>query len=465
MTERYSWFAWRVGREVHGVVLDAAGHAVERVSVVATSQGSPQVRRNVSTDADGAFRIRGMPPGQVQLRARTRSRPVAHVRASAVAGDTDVVLRLPLEPAKRELSLVILDSNGAPVPRARAEVLSARESPREVSVRDGRATFLLTREQEEDMARGRWRVRVRDARTVDRERLPLGPALSEPLVAKQRTVRVVLGPERDIRGCVLSPDGEPIPDAIVSTQAARPGRPGAFFRSGGDSVETDVEGRFRLRYLGPGPHRVTVDAGPRFLPLSLDTDAGGRDVTLQLRAAGSARVRVLGPDASPIAGARLWAVPVALRSRSRQTPRRRANRGGGAITGAGGEALLSRLDPDARYDLVVSSGREDVQAHVVEDWMPARTTVLRLQEAMVIRGRLVTPDGRPVPGRRVELLDYPGGFGRRSDESGYFRMTGLVPGTYTLRVRALGTSSPDARPIERSISKSARDLRIVVPLH
>jgi hypothetical protein len=213
---------------------------------------------------------------------------------------------------------------------------------------------------------------------------------------------IVLHPAGHIRGRVVAADGTPVAGAFVAysnpqeaaTDAIPPRDDCADHPDWG--VETDARGRFTLT-----PPRTTwydlearADGHPwTSLGRRLHVEEGVTiyGIEIWLPAGATVSGRVLTPAGEPLAGARVFA------SSSHDQHRAVADGTGGyRLSGVG----------SGRHSLVaeIGEGEESSQAEREIDVVPGENRVdltLVRKVTYEVRGRVVGPDGLPVPGARV----------------------------------------------------------------
>ncbi|RBP45123.1 thiol-disulfide isomerase/thioredoxin [Roseimicrobium gellanilyticum] len=103
---------------VAGVLMDSAGKPVEGIQVYATGEG--QRSTQARTDERGQFRIEGLAKGYVHLRATLeKEESTSEVGEWVKGGDAEVKLTFPA--ADGEVSGMVVDAAGNPVPAAKVE--------------------------------------------------------------------------------------------------------------------------------------------------------------------------------------------------------------------------------------------------------------------------------------------------------------------------------------------------------
>jgi hypothetical protein len=239
----------------------------------------------------------------------------------------------------------------------------------------------------------------------------------------EREVVMVLHRAGHITGRLVDPDGHPVPQAILEVLAdGRPFAQGSNFSP--NQVWTNPQGRFRIQV--PFHASVSLVAVERVQPDRtvwagrLDgLEAGAENVELRLAPVASDRtldVRVLRPDGTPAKDVQVYA-------RVRATNVEGAN----VRTDAQGRAHLTGL-PAARIGVHARPTPETVgaaawlEAYAAEVEPAGQEVILRFEEAILLRGRVVDTAGRPVAGASVGAIrdwDRPLTF-VETDEDGRF---------------------------------------------
>lgn len=313
---------------LEGEVRDARGEPCAGVVVTVRSEVAARPRA-ATTDAQGRFRLAGLPAGTSRL--LLDGQPAGEVALPAAQPLRRVLpeaarLRVRAregEPALEGLvTLALRPAPGSAGPGSGA--------PRNTSVRsvEGEARFT-------GLPPGRWQVQVLCGEREARSELALEPAASEgegaPLLV------LSFGPRAALEGTVLDAAGQPLPGAEVHVdRLAEDGRP----QPGGLHLRTDAQGRWRAQPGAPGRLRLRASApGGRHagapVEALLDLGAGAQEAPrLQLAAHARLRVRVQDPEGRPLPGA-LVAVLPAMEGSSLGAQQARCN--------AEGEAALANL--------------------------------------------------------------------------------------------------------------------------
>jgi RNA polymerase sigma factor (sigma-70 family) len=234
------------GAIVRGVVRNAADVPV-RGAEVEVGDWDELAHFVARSAADGSFELRGLPAGELEVKAKSDKDGRARQRVHTEAGQRatcDLLLSRGLE-----LRGHVLNEHGEPVAKAMVECI-ANQSPGgdtwftfEHTDAEGRFTAANCPEEGSIsvrvQAQGIDELRLRD---VDPKQSPLELRVQ---TAAQRTARIV--------GRVLTPDGKPLANVSVH----------AFRRDRADQTgihATDQDGRFALGPLAPGTWDLEVRA-------------------------------------------------------------------------------------------------------------------------------------------------------------------------------------------------------------
>lgn len=409
---------WEVtrGLAIRGVVVDASGKPVPRVSVSASPKPDPSQPRahqtgtwGGDTDAQGKFELAGLLPGEYQISLNVweppRATPPKPIPATLTKGKDLEGLRLEL-PATGEVKGSVRDPKGNPIPRANVSMHDGVNWQNTAAGDDGSFSFPFVAAGEYRLtARRGWGDEMRAPGTSDDD------VQGEKVTVREGGVEEVkLVVERSdgrITGVVRDADGGPLADAFIeatresdsatqaSGQAVRSGRWGSFWQT---PELTDPDGRFELEDLQEGKHTLRAHrkgGGEAILEHAL---LGG-DVVLTIAEAGrmSGTVTLVGggpPDEFTVS------------VRDDATGFSRSDhffRTSGAWT-------LAEL-PAGKFKVRVDAGPGTAE---VEAAMTAGqdTSGVRVELApkVTVRGKVVNLEGQPVPGLRVSVSAEGGGF-------------------------------------------------------
>ncbi len=340
------------------------------------SDGSGGLELVARSAADGSFRFDDMLEG---LESLTVERKAYARRSGRIPGGALAPMTIVLRPAAPLRGRVLSAVDAKPV----ADALVMLEDPASGDRRVGTTwtnpdgSFNLS-----EVPAGEFALVVEHDHFLKDKRLAKSP---------NDHVEVVLEPGAVIEGKVLGPDGSPCAGAHVTVRQNR--------RSSG---ETDLEGRFRLIGLAKGSLVLEVDPPEELsaIPARIELDVAELRVELafKLEAAATLSGVVVDAEGKPVAGAQVFA---GLADGSR--PKRSDPPGGedGAETGPTGRFELRHLRTGSYLVTAEAEGFEAAQ----QQGRTGQTLTLRLERErtkMVVRGRIVSPEGEPV---RVFTLD------------------------------------------------------------
>ena len=396
------------GRAVEGVVLGPDGVPVSDVTV--TLQGANRDRgrllpsgakapndafvdrQTTRTDTQGTFRFADLPPAtyEVEVSPRGRRGILRPIELGATADLRGVEFRLA---GSRRLRVRVHDTAGRPLVGFMASVTCADGYFMNVTTdATGEAVFWS------DIP-FRWVEALPDTGSEG-----WIPPERRRLLQDESDVELVFGLATLAHGVVLGTDGRP----VGMNQMLRVTRNGVSLTQqsafSGNQTFTDGSGRFRV--LVPVGASVEVEAHETVLPDG--TVIGGRvegvegGANLELRLQPIAKdetlyVVALAPDGTPAPDVQIY-VRVGARNVA----------GANARTGPDGRAGFAGL-PRSGGTLFATPLAES-PGH--ERWIPMAVsirphggeTTLRFREALVVRGKVVTPDGSPAVDAVVTVL-------------------------------------------------------------
>jgi protocatechuate 3,4-dioxygenase beta subunit len=283
-------FVLKRGFAVNGKVLDKKGQPVAGAEIQAYPQkvqGDWQ-RHTTKSKEDGSFRLEGLSPGTYYLRAGKSG--FGSASKSGVQSGTDGI-ELTLSEQGALTGTAILAQSGKPVTAYKIRIYRTGQRAgwpvRQQDVADATGAFSVT-----NLPPGAYEIDGYTATGL------LSTRVAFEIREGQETPPVKLSLEKggSIRGVVQSPDGSPSNQARVYATAEDGSRRNPV------SASTDAQGRFVLRPLEPGTyvvranHRQWVEAQD----LASVTLGSETEMRLVLRAGGSARIAVRGPDDEPV---------------------------------------------------------------------------------------------------------------------------------------------------------------------
>jgi RNA polymerase sigma factor (sigma-70 family) len=395
------------GRTLTGRVIDASTRAPiagARIGMNWTMEMA------VATAADGTYALPGWTGHGVQE---------VRVRAEGYASDEKVVgaaeqVDFALQPGYAAHGRIV-GADGQPVDGALVTLIASQFVQNDQRTSDGYATTA---------ADGRFRI---TSLTVDMHHALVVVASGHGRIRRETPyVRsatdvdlgdVVLPAPRRVEGVVVGDDGAPLTRLAVTLSGWKERQETALSYGASVGCATDDVGRFRFADVAPGSYQIVVRP-PGAPELQAQVHVADRDV-LDVRIARSemrtVRFTVTDADAKPLGGAL-----VSLMDSSNRSVR--------AETSAEGRAEVT-LPPGTTYRWSVYAPgptREFLQPPWEELRDDQTDVAVVLQEAGVVTGRVVDPEGAPVAKAWLEFVDATGRktYGA-SDAEGRFRA--LVP--------------------------------------
>ncbi len=441
----------RPGAAVSGIVVTEDGRGVARAFLQAGTELKVETRfqsssREVSkwgrTDAGGRFELRGVHPGEVRLSA-------------TFEGFAEEVRRLELAEGERRDDLRIVLRRGATVS---GRVLDSRGQAAigvEVSLthrageHENRGTGAITDGE------GRFRIAGRPlgpAEVAARHREHGAASVEIELVPGDNPVELTLGPSRQVSGRVLDGAGRLVPGAKVTL----------LWHSGSHRVSTsrsvEADGFFSFVPERLGSYEISAEAA-ELAPTSLSLTVGEEPITgLELVLLKGAAISGVVLGISPEEYGRVSIM--ASRAPGEQAAWHHSGHNG--TVDAQGHYRISGLDP----------GRWQLQANLLGSARQARATVEVLEAGSEVIHDLeltggdlsltgvVLVAGEPTAGVNVFASNAGGSHAWSTTSSqGRFRLEGLEPGTFTLRI------SGDWGTYEEAVELwSDRDLAVEIEL-
>jgi RNA polymerase sigma-70 factor (ECF subfamily) len=438
----------------------------------------PAALVETSTDAEGRFRLGGLPPGDFIVRAEMADCADA-VAGSVAAGTSD--LDLVLGPGITVHGKILDAATGSPVEGA--EVRMGFSSFRTASS-DGRGLFVVRGMPPEEATYGSSALRVLhpDYGTYAATVMVLGRGELAPLEIRLTSAA------HDIEGDVKDAEGRPVANAQVwlESSGAESG-----FTSPGDRTVSGPDGSFRLEE--PSWFRYNLVHLQMTVVASHATHAIGRVGPLDFPETGKAWPRievvlqkgatlsgkVLGEGGRALAGAR-----ITVRRARAGTP---ATQDVGALlaartgtTGKDGTYRIRGLEPGPVEVTVECLGYALETVRDLDVGAAPAQRDFTLDRGQAIRGRVVDTEGAPIPGaevtaiaeggaspvddgsefkERIERRMRSGIASSRTDDGGTYEMPDLPRGAYTVLARGSGHEPSQAEGV--TAGESAPD--IVLP--
>jgi protocatechuate 3,4-dioxygenase beta subunit len=249
-----------------------------------------------------------------------------------------------------------------------------------------------------------------------------------------------LEPGVTVRGSVLDPAGNPVPDALVFSESEAP-TDGLFFALNENAfwlpvqARTGADGRFALEHVTPGVQTLRVDAAG-FAPAWADgvsaPAAPEAELTFTLARGGAIEGQVAREDGGPEVGAELVAVAMDQVQRSRQSF---------ALTRTddAGHYRIEHL-PTTTILVVRLRGNEppDARPVLVVEGTTLRADFIPPRRGIHLHGRLVDAARQPLPFRNLGLFDAETAswsedwVASSSTADGSYVFDGVQPGRYAL---------------------------------
>lgn len=422
------------GGVVEGTVVDlASGDPVADATVIVSHEGGggwaeARARATARSDARGHFRVPGLEPGTLRIRAEVE-------RDGRVSRDPVIV---PLGIAEQAAGIEVLvaaapyvggrvvDEQGAPVADATVVAMATTELTTTRTDGDGNFRFIALRP-------GTWRLTATGARYhMDGDPVPVTLA-DAPVTGV--TLKVAAAPH--ITGRV-----EPAEIAEVSVEREMKGfmmmGPGGFAALEG--TQTGPDGRFDISPVEPGKRTVIAKApdGRRGKATVEVPEKGAADVVIRLEDAGSIAGRVVDQAGAPVAAAAVHVKRIEAGKRSTVVINGLDITADRAPTAADGSFQMRGLEA-GNYELTVfdehggrlrwarpQKGKDKAPvALALGDQEQKRGVELAVAiDDAVLRGIVRGPDGAPKPDAYVtailsldELRPEPPGEGGAREES------------------------------------------------
>ena len=430
-------FRIRAGRELSGTVRDARGRPLSTERDGVRISGSRTAA--VAADANGAFRLRGLPVDFPEWTVAVSARGYAPLERRIRAAEAPPELTLELEPELR-LAGTVVDTAGRPVRGAWVACGSRLTSTDELGrfeldgLAPGSAEVVLVHAAGHAANAAPSRGPTTESRR-ELGRIVLGPAASVVGRTRTSTGRAVGGASVELQR--LSPESPADPaledDEAEVTIVATPSTPaldssaerelaGKLERAERRRARSNLAGTFRVDDLAPGRYRVFARANgyEPTSPLELELPPAGlvQDVELVFEEGRSLSGLVRGSDGAPLANA--WLIVHAPELD-----------GGGPVqlSGLDGRFTLRGV-PAGPVELEASAHQTDAQGEylylkeALTDLVAPRDDLeIVLPRNLPIEGRVLDERGQPLAGYLVCSADEHGRrLCVRTDAQGRFRV-------------------------------------------
>ncbi|MHC4820099.1 MAG: carboxypeptidase regulatory-like domain-containing protein [Planctomycetota bacterium] len=479
---------------VHGRVIDTTGRPIEgaRLRALAATTGleamnflklieqvqDPIVALDDTTsDAAGEFTLRRVRPGMVRILAEADTFAPRYTEPLPVARGRDGLLEIVLSPGYPLSGTVTLES-GEPVPDVEIAVfpnprgdMPFIEKTTTMTGEDGSYSFSAL---PPGRLTGFVRPPNRPVQILDRLRIP-----------EQSTADVVLKGNCGLRLLVKNEAGDPVAGASVTVVGRRPAQTFTFTKTGNDGVVA-------LESLGEGKLEMVAVMHPEYLPFPDRIWNPGKDMqdlelvpgetkesTVTLRSGIVLHGRTVdAASGDPVPGAFVRAVSSdmdlmfggdGVRSDAEGKFRLPALRTGRSLLLA--DAVTHSMPPGIKRALRSKETPEGLGPFVLEleEGVAPTEVTLPLHRNGTLRGRVVSPEGQPVPAATVSITDFdPDRLMDQSpsyvtDSGGRFTIDDFAPGfECTLSATADGWMKGEIESITLEAGATLDDVEIVL---
>ena len=410
------------GATLRGTVRDDAGRPVAGALVRADSDRFSSAPQAETTDAQGAFVMAGIRPGEYVVVARGGSRAPG-IAFVLVEPDAEASVSLALSEGGYATGQIV-DSDGRPLTgRVRLEVFEERglspaasDAVSAEAGADGR--FALG-----PLPTGKLGLGVSAPRHTARRVEVAIPVRGRAVDLGQVTLETGLV----IRGSVRDREGNPVPGARVSASSK-----GRIERSEGEAV-TESDAAFVIAGLRAGPHEL-IAAAAGYATARSQAEPGGSPVTLVLQPGGEITGRVVDARGDPVDDAD-------VESQATDDPRWGPRGTSGRSDEGDGRFELRDVAAGTYVLQVRASGRGEasVTAVRVEPGRPTNVGTVMLSRGGVVQGVVVDADGQGIPGATIHLeKDLHMQMGQHETQtgaSGAFELRGVPPGPINVLAR------------------------------
>ncbi len=223
---------------------------------------------------------------------------------------------------------------------------------------------------------------------------------------KVRTIEVLSGVDRtgvdftlgnmvELRGKVINQDDEPVEGIYVHAVSYL--KDGGMPGSGSD--ETDENGEFHVKDAPPGDEVQYQLQGKGYAHTIIRHPMDGEYKILKIKSAGTVKGVVMNTEGEPVEGAQVY--PIRLFSNSPYHNKYKT-----INTGIDGSFEFTNLDPmDYRFCASAEGYVQKESATVsLDQGESIDSVIIELETGLEIRGRVVDPNGQPLPDALISLL-------------------------------------------------------------
>lgn len=397
-------------------VVDERGAAVAGAAVLVT-----QARRmgntlvlgsalsvSAQTDANGSFTAR-VPRDAANLVARVSVDGFVDAEAALVDGETE--MRVRLKPAWTLRGVVVARDTSRPVAGMLVVALRAGTDDGVGSAAtDAEGRFAIARVPVESLdLRVGERIEAPDGLVRTTVTTTFGSGSSKPdhfalarvagIAPYSGELRVELAPALSIEGHVIDSQGAPVRARLFLSVIGQTAQGGPDYTVRRLVYIEDEQGAFRVDGLGEGLYDLAFEPAPASAPAPTagrtigavrvgSVAAGTRDLRVVLPEGARIRVRVLGPDGTPVKGGYIYV------SETGRTPGDHGTVM--AEPGPDGVLVTPTLDGSKTFDLLITLFPGCLQARREGVRPGNEELVVQLERAGRISGQVVDEDGRPV---------------------------------------------------------------------
>ncbi len=458
-----------------GVVFDPDGKSVAGARVTWFVPGTRfRLKRTATSDAHGAFKIAGLPAPWTSA-AHELARYVASL--TVVAEGFAMLVTLAPVPSPRTGSELHMDlhlgrgatvkgkvldgSTGRPLPNAHVVLGSMPGAPleyrygEEQTGADGRFEMNDVPGDGFHWILGYGGGSDRKLAVLRAQKEGYATATADVSVVREtKTVEVEVRCWRTglVRGRVIHADGKPVAGlGVTATSMVQLDR--SLWDPGGTRAKasTDKRGRYEFEMPGPGLVKIGTHAKDRSARI-IDVDVApgsttnARDIVLGEPHA-SAIVEVVDEAGHPIWGANVWLRPQSGFFRTGRDGRVRVFcKDGGEV-----RAVASSFDSGERQSEPFVPGTKDVLVRI------------KLDATKTIHGHVLSADGSPAAGARVDAVGQSGGSIATADRTGAFELRRLVAGSYRISASHWDLAGQHATNSANDIRTGSREVVLKLP--